>query len=217
MAAHLPDLVIRAGLLPGGAAATLFCPGLGGLPPARAELLAALPVVDLNAALLAALPRRPWQAPPAGATLFAADPFLRVADLLPRLRQAGIRRVANWPTVQVHDGGELARGLHSAGIGLEAELRMLADLAAGGIEPLGYAASAEAGQRMLAAGIRSLVLHPGPAVADWRQRAAAGAAMLAAAQALAAEGAVLRLHRPAGYGAELDAAAAAVAGCVSLG
>jgi predicted TIM-barrel enzyme len=159
----------------------VFLPGLRGLEGPRLDLLATLPIADVNGSLLACLEGRlPWPekatAPIVG--LFLADPFLRVADVAARLRRAGVRRVANYPTLQAFEG-DTARALASVGFAVENELDGLRAFAAEGFEPVGFAASA-ATARQLNAFATTVVLHPGPG-ADRRKRDAlvAMAALLA--------------------------------------
>lgn len=213
------DLSIRAEWS-GGESPDLWihAPWLAGLPMDRRDLLALLPVLDLNALGMAGFGAGPAAgAETAIAAVFCADPFLRVRDAAAALIAAGIRRVTNFPTVQVIDGSA-ARGFDSAGLGAGREAEVLADFAAHGLAVVGFAASAAHGALLARQGATEIVLHPGIAAADWRRRAAAGAA---AAQSLRSlrhlTDVPLRLMCPDGYGSELDAARTLADGLVRYG
>lgn len=139
----------------------VFVPALARFPPALRELMALLPVVDLNQALLSALGEA-GRVPPADmvAGVFAVDPFLDRAGLVAALRARGVGRVANFPTVQSFDGATAA-GFDVVGYDLRAELALMAALAEAGFEPLVYVAGVQAASAALAAGFRTLVYHPG--------------------------------------------------------
>jgi predicted TIM-barrel enzyme len=148
----------------------VYIPGLRGLEGPHLDLLATLPISDVNGTLMAALDDPlPWlkdaEAPVVG--LFLADPFLRLAEVAAQLKRAGVRRVANYPTLQAFEG-ETARALASVGFALEAELDGLRMLAAGGFEVVGFASSS-ATARQLGTFATTVVLHPGPG-ADSRHR-----------------------------------------------
>ncbi|WP_376089423.1 phosphoenolpyruvate hydrolase family protein [Roseomonas sp. CCTCC AB2023176] len=139
----------------------IFLPALAPFPPALWPLAGLLPILDINGTLRDALAGRPAPrsaAPIAG--IFACDPFLRVADLAPVLRRAGILEVANFPTVQAH-AGDTAEALRSLGLRAEAEYRVLARFAEHGLSPIACATGREAAAAAIAAGLRRILLHPG--------------------------------------------------------
>lgn len=229
---RLPDLPIRSALpapcRPGESAdkstgnltggPMILAPWLSALPPAQADLLSLLPVLDINGAVFDALEgvQPAPAAPPVIAALFCADPFLRVRDAAALLRAAGITGVANFPTIQVIDG-TAARGFDSADLGAAREGEVLARLAAQGLTVTGFVLSAETGLRLLDQGASALVVHPGPASLDWRARAVAARGAEATLTTLRARSAVaLRLYCPDGYGAELDGARALADGLVRV-
>lgn len=145
---------------------TAFIPALAPFPAPLWPLVAHLPVLDVNGALLLALSGlRPFAAAAPVAAVFACDPFLRVADAAVALRRAGIGRVLNWPSVQAHDG-EAAAALAAVGYRAEAEFRVLLAFAAHGLEPLAFAAGRGAADAALAFGLRRLVLPAGEGWAD---------------------------------------------------
>jgi predicted TIM-barrel enzyme len=198
--------------------ACLLAPWLDGLPAGPRDLLAVLPVVDVNGLSLAALEKldeRPR--PGVHAALFCADPFLRIRDAVEVLRRAGIGGVTNFPTIQTIDG-EAARDLESADLGATREIRMLHQFAQAGFRVLAFAGSAETGAILARQGAEGVILHPGPPSGDWRGRAAA---VRQAGQAIRSlrhlTGVSVRLFRPDGFGAELDAAAALADGTVTYG
>lgn len=158
----------------------LFVPGLAGLEGPDLDLLALMPVCDVNGALAEALEgRAPWapgSAPAAG--LFLLDPFLRAEDMAGTLRRAGIGRVANYPTIQGYDGGT-ARSLASVGFSPAAELEALRAFAALGFQTMGFAAGAAAARELAASGAGTVVLHPGPGGGEEARDREALAAMAA--------------------------------------
>lgn len=227
-AAHrgaLPDLAVGAALpmVEQGRESCLphiFAPWLAALPAAQRDLLALLPVLDVNGAMFTALNGAEPDARAATArqgviaALLCVDPFLRVHDVVALLRAAGISGVANFPTVQVIDG-VAALGFDSADLGLRREARMLARFADDGLAVTGFATTVENGQRLLDHGAAELVVHPGLPSTDWRNRAVAARGAADTLAALRAQcTAPLRLFCPDSYGAELDDARALADGLV---
>jgi predicted TIM-barrel enzyme len=197
----------------------ILAPWLAALGGADADLASLLPVADVNGLALAGCAAAGCTedgGPRAVAALMLADPFLRVRDAGQALRTAGIGRVANFPTVQVVDG-ETARALDSADLGAAREIERLAAFRRAGFSTVGFACGLEAARAMLADGASALVLHPGVALRDWRERAAAALATGRTLATLAAEATVpIFVYRPAAFGPELDQAVAAAAGEVRL-
>ena len=147
--------------LAGAEGPALFVPALARFPAAVRELMALLPVTDINGSLIRTLADAPGQAP--GSTvagLFAVDPFLDPGELRAALRRAGIGRVANYPTVQLFDGATAA-GFEVVGYDVRAEFALLRSLADSGLDPVGYVTSPAIARIALDAGCRTLVVHPG--------------------------------------------------------
>jgi predicted TIM-barrel enzyme len=143
-----------------------FLPGLAPFPARLWPVVAHLPVLDVNGALLADVAaREPFTRAPPIAAVFACDPFLRVADAAVALARAGIREVLNWPSVQAHEG-ESAAALAAVGYRAEAEFRTLLAFAERGLLPLAFAATRGAVDAALALGLRRLVLPSGGAWAE---------------------------------------------------
>lgn len=117
-----------------------------------------LPVADVNGALARALESGP--APPDAAGLLLVDPFLNPEDMAALLKSAGVRAVANYPTVQTLTG-ESARALASVGYGLEQECALLRRFGELGFDAVGYAASPAAAQALAQAGASRLVAYRG--------------------------------------------------------
>ncbi|WP_142846611.1 phosphoenolpyruvate hydrolase family protein [Telmatospirillum sp. J64-1] len=220
------DLFIRAklaGLSPDDLERTILAPAFGAVGDGPPDVMTALPLLDANGLLMTCLKaERPHgEEAPAGpmAAVFAADPFLRLADLRFWLRGHGITRVTNLPSVQVYDG-EMARALDALHCGLSMEMDFVSEMAAHGYEVTAFATATDTARAMLSAGARRIVLHPGVAVKDWRKCAAAASVLAQAAEALRPEaeamGATLLLYRAQGFGALLDHAAARSHGCVHL-
>lgn len=196
----------------------IFAPWLEALPQGPRDLLALLPVADVNALTLTALEGlEPAAHPQMHAALFCADPFLRVRDMADVLRRAGIGAVTNFPTVQMIDG-ETARDLDSADLGARREIRVLQQFAQAGFRVLAFTGSAEAGAVLARQGAEGVVLHPGPASGDWRVRAAAARQSVQAIRSLRHLTDVpVRVFHPDGFGGELDAADALADGIVGYG
>jgi len=196
----------------------ILAPWLEALPPGPRDLLALLPVADINGFALSAiggLKRRPD--PGLFAAIFCADPFLRVRDVVEALQRAGIRGVTNFPTVQAI-AGQTARDLDSADLGVQREIRVLGDFARAGLQIAAFASSAEAGALMGRLGAGCVILHPGPAATDWRGRAAAARRTAEAIRSLRHLTDVpVRLFYPDGFNSALDPAARLVDGVVRYG
>ncbi|MFN7177260.1 MAG: phosphoenolpyruvate hydrolase family protein, partial [Thermaurantiacus sp.] len=186
-----------------------------GRPVPGRDLLALLPVLDVNALGFAALRALPAGAGKAAiAAVFCADPFLRMHDAVQTLKAAGISRVTNFPTIQIIDGAA-AHGFDSAGLGMRREAGILGEFVRAGFEVTGFAASAESAALLARQGASGLVLHPGPASVDWRARAAAGREVAQALRSLRHLTEVpVRVMCPDGYGSELNAAHALADGRV---
>jgi len=196
----------------------ILAPWLAGLKVPGRDLLALLPVLDVNAQAFTALRALPVGAgQDAIAALFCADPFLRMHDAVQTLKAAGISRVTNFPTIQIIDGAA-AHGFESAGLGMRREAEILGEFVRAGFAVTGFAASAESAALLARQGVGALVLHPGPASADWRARAAAGREVAQALRSLRhLTDLPVRVMYPDGYGSELDAAQALAEGCVRYG
>lgn len=184
----------------------LLAPFMAEIPPAHRELAGVLPVSDVNAAMLEVL--RPGAPAPRGgrviAGLMLVDPFLRLRDMTLALSAAGVTAVANYPTVQLIDG-ETARVFDSAGAGVAREIAVLAAFAEAGFETVAFAASLDSARAMLRHGPSRLVLHPGLALADWRERAASSLAIAHMIPTLRDQcDTPLLVYRPHGFGHELD-------------
>jgi predicted TIM-barrel enzyme len=176
---------------------TLFLPGLAGLEGPNLDLLAMLPVCDVNGGLaeaLAACPPWPPDGPAPVAGLFLLDPFLRPPDMAARLRAAGVRRVANYPTIQALEG-ETARALASVGFSVAQELDALREFAALGFGIVGFAAGAAAARELAASGADAVVLHPGPGAGP-REDEALAATVAWLKPELAARGVALLAFAP---------------------
>ncbi len=177
-----------------GAGLFVVVPGLARFAPAEREVVALLPVLDINAGLAAGAGAFASMADRADicAGLMAADPFLVVDELAAALRRAGFRAVANFPSVGLIDG-EAGAGLAAVGRGFEAELRTLAAFRALGFGTHVYVTDGPSAAAAVARGHDSLVVHPA-----FRPTEQADAALASAAAA--APGARLLRHAPASQG-----------------
>ncbi|NDV86570.1 hypothetical protein GTW51_07640 [Aurantimonas aggregata] len=204
MASCLP-IVSRSPAAP-GESGFIVAPFLANLAPSHREFVPLLPVNGVNDATLAALENGPI-ARGAIAGLLLVDPFLRLRDAKLALADAGVSRVANYPTVQLIDG-DTARAFDSAKVGAAREVDALAAFQNAGFETVAFAATLQTAQAMLPHGPSMLVLHPGLALADWRERANACLGVARMIAVLRGETDLpLLVYRPHGFGHELDQAA----------
>lgn len=133
-----------------------FAPCMDLLPPAHAALLALLPIHDVNGILLqrlAAGSRWPSQA---HACVLAIDPFRTFAQLFRTLRQHGVMRVCNYPSVASFDE-QTREMLGSLSMGLEREIEFVKAASAAGLQVAAIAESNWVAREMLDAGACALV------------------------------------------------------------
>lgn len=196
----------------------IAAPWLRALPRGNPDLLSLLPVADLNAAALGHLDSPASISDRGGvfAALAMVDPFLRPRDAATRLRRAGISGVANFPTMQIVDG-ETARAFEGAGARTTREIEMLEAFAAEGLRTIAFACGADGAQAAARTRPTMMVLHPGVALSDWRQRAAGALAVQRLVEPSRSEaGCPVLVYRPSGFGSELDQAVAAADGEVMI-
>lgn len=202
----------------------ILAPWLSALPAQGRDVLALLPVLDVNGLGFAGLQRfdaEPsgadgWQ-PHAIASIFCADPFLRVRDAVQILRATGITRVTNFPTIQIVDGAA-ARGFDSAGLGAQREVEILGQFSAAGFDVTGFAESEDVAIALAQQGAAALVLHPGPSSDHPGSRSAAARTVARKLSTLRSETDLpVRVMCPDGFGPELDAALSLADGAVRYG
>lgn len=196
----------------------ILAPWLRALPVGNPDLLSLLPVIDLNAAAMRSLdpPARGIDRGGVFAALSLVDPFLRPRDAVSRLRRAGISGVANFPTMQIVDG-ETARAFEGADARTTREAQMLEAFLAEGFRAIAFACGADAARLIAQTRPTMMVLHPGVALSDWRQRAASALAVQRMIEHCRLEaGCPVLVYRPAGFGSELDQAVAAADGEVKI-
>jgi predicted TIM-barrel enzyme len=144
----------------GDEAGPLFlAPSMAGLPPGRASALSLLPVRDANGELFRTIEDRVWSGPGLCAAVFAVDPFFLPRDIFRRLAEAGIREVANWPSVGLY-GSPFQRQLADKHLDYEREVLFIEEAIKEGCEPTAVAFSAKHAVRMIEAGAKRLLLHP---------------------------------------------------------
>lgn len=181
----------------------LLAPCIAGFVPSHRDIASLLPIADVNAAILDELKSR-TVAEGGIAGFLLADPFLRPRDAQLALNDAGVRRIANYPTVQLIDG-ETARAFESAKAGAAREIEMLGSFRSAGFETVAFATDLPTAQSALEHGASVLVLHPGLALSDWRERANAGLHLVRMLKALRPKADVpVLVYRPHGFGHELD-------------
>ena len=149
-------------------------------------------------------------------SLAMVDPFLRPRDAIDRLRRAGISGVANFPTMQIVDG-ETARAFEGADARTTREVQVLEAFLAEGFRTIAFACGPDAARLIAQTCPTMMVLHPGVALSDWRQRAASALAVQRMIEHCRLEaGCPVLVYRPAGFGSELDQAVAAADGEVKI-
>ncbi|MFD1197944.1 phosphoenolpyruvate hydrolase family protein [Brucella gallinifaecis] len=194
----------------------IICPGLAGLPRQALEVAALLPISAMNEPTLAFLKsdaqlthngfQEKQDVSAVTLALMMADPFLRPQAIFDLLRRKRIKRVTNYPTIQLHDG-DSARAFKSASIGLNREIEMMTAFCQAGFAGTAFVTSLDAARLMLQAGADTLVLHPGLFLLDWRSRATAAKRINQTLLHLRADEnakAKILVMKPDGYGAELD-------------
>jgi predicted TIM-barrel enzyme len=137
----------------------LLSPAMAGLPSGSASALALLPTHDANRDLFRVIEGH--EAAPAElcAGVFAADPFLGLAEAFRRFVRAGIGRVANWPSVGLYDE-PFRRELSSAGLGYEREIDFAMRASAAGFILTATAFDQATATRMIDSGAEQILLHP---------------------------------------------------------
>lgn len=142
-------------------ALAVMTPALARFAPRLRELASMLPIVDINGTLVTDAPRFAGLAErmPLCAGVLMCDPFLVADEVLVALRSAGVRAVANYPTIQVLDGPSGA-GLAAVGINFSAELLRLTWFRQSGMAAHAYVTDAASARQALGAGLTDLVLHP---------------------------------------------------------
>jgi hypothetical protein len=119
----------------------LYAPSLRQLAPDATLVMATLPILDWNAALLADLAAVDvGPAPRVCAAVLATDPFACWEDIADALRGAGVSGVSNFPSLALVDRSALA-DLDAANLGYARELDRLAWFAGDGFHVLGIAAT----------------------------------------------------------------------------
>lgn len=195
----------------------ILAPVLAGLPPALADLAAALPIGDANARLLAELDQRGDPVPSwLVAGVLTNDPFRGADALLVDLERRGVRAVINWPSVGLL-AGELASAYEHSGFTLAAELGWLRRARERGMAALALVADGDSARAALAEGVDGLVVSPGLAVPDPGQRGEAAAATERLLDELAAERAPVWLYAHPDFGAGLGRSVARADGVVQWG
>ncbi|MEQ8403416.1 MAG: hypothetical protein RIE24_08520 [Silicimonas sp.] len=122
------------------------------------ELGVLMPNVSVNGALLEALERTDGFPSSTVGAILAADPFAIWDDLCATLRDKGIGRVINYPTMGAHSG-PLAEGLHAMGTGYAAEIARLDRLQGDGLGVVAMASSLDQVVHAAAIEPESIVLH----------------------------------------------------------
>ena len=164
----------------------VLCPVLAGLGPELADIAAALPIGNANAALIRALDRLDQtQAQEGGpesegvahliAGVFGNDPFCPLDDVFAALAASGVGAIANWPSVGLLSG-ELAEQLTSAGYVFEKEMAMLQAARKTGLEAIAFVCTEDQAETAHDIGAAMIVVAPPPASDEAAGRTQAAAA-----------------------------------------
>ncbi|MGU3576696.1 phosphoenolpyruvate hydrolase family protein [Brucellaceae bacterium C25G] len=206
----------------------IICPGLEELPRQAIEVTSLLPITSMNEPTFALLksdiqlvyeqPGEKQNTSTITLALMMADPFLRAQALFDLLRHKKIKRVTNYPTIQLHDG-DSARAFESASIGLNKEVEVMRAFCQAGFAGTAFVTSLNAAKLMINAGADTIVLHPGLYLLDWRSRASAAKIieqiLLSVRMEENASQRIL-IMKPDGYGGELDAICLQADGTVEI-
>lgn len=191
----------------------VLAPFLAGLSPEAADIVGMMPIGSVNEALLAGLPPQGTTVPgKLIAALFLCDPFLRGRRLFERLRLAGVSGVVNLPTTNLIPPGIYRQALAAAGIDPGAELAALGEAREAGLGAMATVASYDQAARAVAAGITSLLFHPGTPTgeASLDLRLVEGVVATLGRIAATPQAPRLTLYRHPGFGARLAPAAGLV-------
>jgi predicted TIM-barrel enzyme len=139
----------------------ILCPWLGRLPEDTGVWLSVLAAHDANEGLLEALPPSKKSWPNVFAGVFAVDALRSTAQLIRRLKCAGIGGVINFPSVSFIDG-EAGAILNGLSLGIDREIDFLQACSTEGLRIAGVTRSIEAARRLMGMGIDFLIVHGGP-------------------------------------------------------
>jgi predicted TIM-barrel enzyme len=139
----------------------ILCPWLEHFPKDTGVWLSVLAAHDANERLLQALPvaKKTW--PMVYAAVFAVDTLRPRAQLIRRLKSAGIAGVINFPSISFIDGE--AGGVFTAlSLGVDREIDFLQACSSEGLRIAGVTKSTEVAQRLIKMGVDFLIAHGGP-------------------------------------------------------
>jgi predicted TIM-barrel enzyme len=139
----------------------ILCPWLKRRPQESDIWTSVLATHDINGVLLASLPISKRIRDDVYAGIFAVDILRTTAEIIHRLKNAGVGGVINFPSVSFIDGGAGAI-LGSLSLGIGREMECLEACVREGLRAGGVVGSIEAAQTLLGMGVDFLVAHGGP-------------------------------------------------------
>ncbi len=132
----------------------IYCPSLQGLSARLADASFLMPRIDQNQRVKETKGHGQW------AAAIAADPFGSNTAHFRALKEAGYSGVTNWPSSILLEG-QTQQAISTIPATPLAEYHYLANAQEAGLSTLAFFLTPDQAADALAAGLRSLVLHPG--------------------------------------------------------
>ncbi|MEP5153257.1 phosphoenolpyruvate hydrolase family protein [Planktotalea sp.] len=132
----------------------IYCPSLQGLSARLADAAFLMPRMDQNRHVKNASGHGHW------AAAIAADPFGSNSAFFNALRTAGYNGVVNWPSSILLEG-DTQQQMSTIPATPSAEYQFLANAQDAGMQTMGFILTPDHAADALAAGIKTLILHPG--------------------------------------------------------
>jgi predicted TIM-barrel enzyme len=136
-----------------------FLPAMVGLPPKVVDILACLPIANVNAELIASLSRLEGVRPVDFGCIFAADPFYDSARLSDDILSFGVHGVANLPSLGFLTG-PFSDAMSASGFDFHREMHCLLTAKRRGLQTAAFVWSLEQGICALDQGPDIVVIHP---------------------------------------------------------
>jgi predicted TIM-barrel enzyme len=144
-----------------GADLCFFLPTMSGLPPRVVDILACLPIGNVNAELIATLSCRPEKARAVDfGCIFAADPFYDSGRLSDDVLALGVAGMANMPSIGFLTG-PFSDAMRASGFDFEHEMHCLRTAKRRGLKTAAFVRSLSQGIHALDQEPDLIVVHPG--------------------------------------------------------
>jgi predicted TIM-barrel enzyme len=136
-----------------------FLPAMSGLAPKVVDILACLPIANVNGKLMASLSRRESARLVDFACIFAADPFYDPERLSDDVLSFGVKGVINLPSIGFLTG-PFSEAMNASGFDFRREMHCLRAAKRRGLRTAALVWSLEQGSYALEHGPDVLVIHP---------------------------------------------------------